>query len=273
MQSPDLDGAAVAAAAAFGVELRDGASARRWRERVEHGWRTDPDGAFVAVEGDRVVGISSAIVRDHLWCLSLLAVSPVAQSRSTGRALIERALGYREDVEPGLIISSSDPRALRLYGLSGFALRPTFDAEGRLDRMSVPERDLGIADVRIAELPELAEISRAVRGGAHTSELAFVASQGARILRLGDRGFVVVEEGRVWLLVARDEEAGTALLWRALELAGPDLTVRVRWISAEQQWAIAVVLAAGLRLIPSGAICVRGEPGPLRCYVPSAAFA
>jgi hypothetical protein len=220
-----------------------------------------------------VVGISEAIVRDDLWCLSLLAVSPDAQSRSTGRALIERALGYRDDVEPGLIISSSDPRALRLYSVSGFALRPTFDAEGKLDRGAVPKPDPEISDVRMSEIPQLAGISRRVRGGTHAPELAFAAAHGARIVRLGDRGFVVVEPGRVWLLVACDEAAATALLWRALELAGPELMLRVRWISAEQQWAVQVVLAAGLRLIPSGAICVRGEPGPLRCYIPSAAFA
>jgi hypothetical protein len=45
------------------------------------------------------------------------------------------------------------------------------------------------------------------------------------------------------------------------------------WITAEQQWAVEVVALAGLRLVPSRALCVRGRPGPLHPYLPSGPFA
>lgn len=37
--------------------------------------------------------------------------------------------------------------------------------------------------------------------------------------------------------------------------------------------AVAVLLGAGLQLTGHGALCVRGDPGPLRPYLPSAPFA
>jgi hypothetical protein len=77
----------------------------------------------------------------------------------------------------------------------------------------------------------------------------------------------------VWLLVARDDEAATALLWSALELATDADRPFLRWITGDQEWAISVALAAGLRLSAMGALCVRGNPGRLRPFIPSGPFA
>jgi hypothetical protein len=75
------------------------------------------------------------------------------------------------------------------------------------------------------------------------------------------------------VLVARDEQAAVALLWSALDLAGESDRAGVRWITGEQDWAVEVVVRAGLRLSAHGALCVSGRPGPLRPFVPSGAFA
>jgi hypothetical protein len=75
----------------------------------------------------------------------------------------------------------------------------------------------------------------------------------------------------VWTLVARDEEAATILLWNALALT--DGEVSVRWITGEQQWAIDVIVRARVPLVAYGALCVRGTPGPLRPFLPTAPFA
>ena len=94
------------------------------------------------------------------------------------------------------------------------------------------------------------------------------------MLALGERGFTVAQPGRsVWLLVARDEPAATALLWAALELAGESERPLVRWITGGQDWAIETCLRAGLRIEAYGALCVRGTPGTLRPFIPSAPFA
>ncbi|HEX4032997.1 MAG TPA: GNAT family N-acetyltransferase [Solirubrobacteraceae bacterium] len=263
------------AAAAFEYELADDtAAAARWRSRLAHPSATDPEGAFVAELGDEIVGVAMAIARERLWCLSLLAVAPSAQSDGSGRALMERALTYASaSTDIGLIPSSSDPRALRLYALSGFDLHPTFEASGILDRSALPRPTGSIRAGDEADLEALEPISRAVRGAAHTTEIQFALGLGARLLRLGDRGFAVVYGGHaVWLLAALDDDAAAQLLWAALALADTERPT-VSWITAAQQWAIDVVVRAGLRLVPDGALCVRGDPGTLAPYLPSGPFA
>lgn len=209
------------------------------------------------------------------WVLSLLAVDPEAQSAGAGRALMDRALGYGAAGDAGLIVSSSDPRALRLYGLAGFSLWPAFEAVGSLDRAKLPRADPAVREAGEDELEELAPISREVRGAAHTADLAFALGRGGRLLRHGDRGFSVTLPGfGVWLLAARDPDAARALLWGALELVGEveEDHRSVRWITGGQDWAIELLLGAGYALGPYGALCVRGRPGPLNPYLPSPPF-
>ena len=184
------------------------------------------------------------------------------------------ALAYGAGTDAGLIPSSNDPRAIRLYAISGFALLPTFAAAGELDRRTIPRVGHGVAEAEDGDLERLEPISRDVRGAPHTSELRYALERGSRILMLGDRGFTVVHGGRVWLLAARDEDAATTLLWSGLELAGSEAgLLSARWITGEQQWAVRVLLAARLRLTAHGAFCVRGAPGPLWPYLPSPPFA
>jgi GNAT superfamily N-acetyltransferase len=274
LHTPDLEVAATMAAAAFDLDVSDPVAAARWRSRIAYGFETDPEGAFLAELGGEIVGVAQAIRRERLWCLSLLAVHPRAQSSGAGRALMERALTYATDsTDIGLITSSSDPRALRLYALSGFALLPTLEVAGTLDRAALPQPQGEVHAGGREDFDSLAAISREVRGAPHTLELEFALGMGMQLLRVGDRGFAVVWPGRgVWLLVARDDGAASQLLWAALAIAGTEHP-SVRWITGEQQWAIEILVRAGLRLVPYGALCVRGQPGPLRAYLPSGPFA
>lgn len=273
MLAADLPEVEALAAAAFSREIADEHAARRWRERIAFPLGTDPDGAFVAELGGRIVGAAEAIVRERLWILSLLAVQPGIQSGGAGRAVLERALTYGNHTDAGLIVSSNDPRALRLYASCGFALHPTLRADGIVDRRALPRNQTG---VRVqdggADVESLAALTRAIRGAPYTLELRWAVGRGARLLRLADRGFAAVDEDGILLeLVARDDEAASALLWHALAMAeGP---TRIRWMTGAQQWAVDVLLAARLELVAYGALCVRGDPGPLRPFLPSAPFA
>lgn len=188
---------------------------------------------------------------------------------------MDRALAYAPDRAGGLIVSSNDPRALRLYAGAGFALRPTFQAGGALDRRRIPAQRVAITEASEDDLDALAEVTREVRGAAYSPELAYALRRGSRLLRAGERGFAVAHAGQgVWLLIARDDEAASALLWSALEYAAQHgEEVRVRWIGGDQQWAVDVVLAAGLRLEAYGALGVQGRTGRLRPFIPSAPFA
>jgi ribosomal protein S18 acetylase RimI-like enzyme len=270
MRAGDLGAVTELTAAAFAREFGDELEVRRWRERIAYPFTTDPGGAFVAELGGRVIGVAEAIVRERLWVLSMFAVQPGIQSGGAGRALLEQAVGYGQETDAGLIVSSNDPRALRLYARAGFALQPTLRADGDVDRRALPSNHGGIREDD--DLESLAALARAIRGAPYTSELRYAFGMGARLWRLADRGFAVVDEiGSLWLLVASDEEAATALLWHALAMAeGP---TRVRWITSAQQWAIDAVVRARLQVTAYGALCVRGTPGTLQPFVPSVPFA
>jgi GNAT superfamily N-acetyltransferase len=217
MRAGHLEAAARVAAAAFSRDFGDEGVARRWRERIAYPWQTDPGGAFVAEIDAQVIGVAEAIVRERLWCLSMLAVEPGIQSAAAGRALMERAAEYGGAADPGLIVSSNDPRALRLYAAWGFALHPTFEAGGVVDRRRMPALGGSVREDGGEDLEAFAGLTREVRGAPYTDELHFLLAQGARLLRIADHGFAAVNrEGMLWALVARDEETAGALLWNAL---------------------------------------------------------
>jgi predicted N-acetyltransferase YhbS len=274
MQPDDVAEAASVGAASFELDISSPLAAARFEERLLHVLRTDPEGAFVGERDGRIVGVAQAMVRERLWCLSLLAVAPDEQSKGAGRALFADTLRYGTDADAGLIVGSNDHRALRLYARAGFSLQPTFEATGALDRRTLPSPDGGVREGDHSDLEELAAISRDIRGAPHTLELELALRHGGQLLRLGDRGFVVAQAPYgVWLLVARDDAAATSLLWSALARAGDSDRTSLRWITGNQGWAIAVAVEAGLRLSATGALCVRGTPGPLRAFVPSGPFA
>jgi GNAT superfamily N-acetyltransferase len=111
---------------------------------------TDPDGCWVA-DGDdgAFAGAALAILRDRRWGLSLLAVRPGLQSGGLGSALLNRALAYGDGARGGIILSSSDPRALRAYARDRLAHRRSAVGDRRrgrraaraaADRRAVPAR-------------------------------------------------------------------------------------------------------------------------------------
>jgi GNAT superfamily N-acetyltransferase len=256
---------------AFGIAADSSGLLATWDARMRMMLRTDPAGAFVALdESGEVIGVVAALARGRLWVLSLLAVRPGMQGRGAGRALMRAALDYRSDLTDRLIMSTNDARAMRLYWQAGFALYPALLASGQVRRESLPEPDPQITEVAINEIAELVPISVALRGGPHSEEMKMMADVGARIFRLADRGFVVVSaHHEVWLLAARDTEAAQALLWCGLAYAGRDGPVRVRYVSGANQWAVDVLIAAGLDVVADGAVAVAGNPGPLCPYIPS----
>jgi predicted N-acetyltransferase YhbS len=275
MTAADVPAAIALTWDAFGIPPDIPGLLATWDARMRMMLRTDPAGAFVALdESGEVIGVVAALARGRLWVLSLLSVTPTGQSQGAGRALMRAALDYRPDLADRLIMSTNDPRAMRLYWQAGFSLYPTLLASGRVRPDSLPEPESAIAEVAINEIAELAPISVALRGGPHSEELKMMASADARIFRLADRGFVVVSaHHEVWLLAAHDTEAAQALLWWGLTCAGQDGSVRVRYVSGANQWAIDILVAAGLDVVADGAIAVAGNPGPLCPYIPSGPLA
>jgi GNAT superfamily N-acetyltransferase len=278
MRSGDVADAYAIAMRAFEMEPPAARSERqrrdrRWHARLDHLLETDPGGAWFAESDAGPAGAAMALVRDgHLWGLSLLVVDPAAQSRGTGALLLERTLAYGDGAPAGIVVASTDPRALRVYARAGFSLLPTLSAAGTVDRSALPDRDTAVREAGPEWLEHAGELSRLVRGATHAPDMAVSLTVGERLLHLGERGFVMHDRGSVRLLVARDEAAATALLWSALAESDASVPAEVNWMTAGQDWAMAVAVRAGLELRVTGPLCVRGPLGPLRPYLPSGAY-
>lgn len=274
MAEQDIHQVATVTAESFETDISTAPLRHGWEQRLRHALHSDPDGAFVSEHDGVVTGAAQAVIRERLWILSLIAVSPTLGRGGEGRALMQAALDYDPGCEGGLIVASDDPRALRLYASAGFALEATFEAKGKVDPALLPAPDPRITSVPPAQLETLAPISRAARGAGHGPDLGVALFRDASFFRLEDRGWVATMPARgVWALAARDDQAATALLWHGLAQLQEQPQLEIGWISGRQRWAIDVVLAARLSLTTYGALGVRGEVGPLYPYIPSPPFA
>jgi len=242
---------------------------RRYRHFLEH----DPEGAWVAVDDDGVAGVALALEREGIWVLSLLAVAEEYRDRSLGKMLLDRALIYGEGCRGAMIAASTHPAAMRRYALAGFALQPTLMASGGVSRESLPA-GLKAREGSEEDLEVAAKIDRTIRGAPHGPDLELLLRNGSRLLVADGpegSGYAVLLEGSPALLAATSPGTATDLLWSCLaESDGNE--VEVHWITAAQNWALPVVLGAGLSLSPAGPLCVRGELGPLTPYLPSGPY-
>jgi len=253
------------------VDARTAESIERSRLRIAHLLSTDPGGSFVAEDSDgRVIGIGQALVREECWVLSLLGVATRHQERGTGAALLAAALGYGSAARTGIILCSRDPRAMRRYARAGFDLHPSVTAHGRVNRSALPPTG-GVRPGGPADLELVATMDRRARGGPHGPDLQHSLGAGCSLLVIDGEGYAVVRGAKPVFLAAATEQAAVELLGACLARAG-DEEVEVNWLTAGQQWAIRVVLAAGLALHPVGPVMTRGMPAPPSWYLPSGAF-
>ncbi|HEX8122084.1 MAG TPA: GNAT family N-acetyltransferase [Solirubrobacteraceae bacterium] len=247
---------------------------RYWAIRYERVLGTDPGGCWAAVDDDgRIVGTAIAHVRDGVWGLAHLAVMPDVQEHGIGHRLLDATLAYAEGSRAGLIASSTDPKAMRLYARAGFDLRPCVAAAGIVDRSAIPA-GLRSTDAGVEALELGGPLGRAVRGAAYDPEdLAVYVASGGGVVRCGDRGIAVHRDEGVALVLAGDEETATDLLWSCLARSGNGTTVEVDYVMAGQDWAVRTVLAARLDLSPGGPFFIRGSlDAPLRPWIPTGGF-
>jgi len=230
---------------------------------------TDPRGCWVAEDGAGLAGVGLALLRESVWGLSLLVVRPDLQSAGIGSALLSRTLEHGADARGWIILASPDSRALRAYVRAGFALHPAVMATG------VPRAAVGCADVRLFEPGDhelAAEVDRAVRGAPHGEDLDALAAGGCELLTLPGRGYAAHRAGAVKTVAAFDDEAAGALLRTALARGRGGAQAQVEWMTGDQQWAIDVAVAARLELRLAGAVCLRGDVGSFRPYLPGGAY-
>ena len=244
----------------------------RLQDRMRHFLSTDPDGSWVAEEGGVIVGLAQSFVREGYWVLSMLATAPDSQRRGVGRELLHLAMGNADSAGPGSIQASRDPGAMALYTSAGFSLHPVVTGRGtvRPDSVSVDPR---VRHADGQDIEAVAAIDRVVRGSARSVDIvAMLNEPGCRLRMLDDRGYVVAKDDRIVSLGARDEEGATVLLRSALAEVSGGTSVEVNWLTANQQWAIRTLVDAGVELVPSGPMMVRGMAGPPFPYIPSGGY-
>jgi GNAT superfamily N-acetyltransferase len=258
--------------AEFVNAVEDEQRARRGQFRIAHLQRTDPEGAWVAEHHGEIVGVSLALVREGVWGLSLFGVHPDHQSRGIGRQLLDASLGYADGCRGAIILSTTDPRAMRRYALAGFSVLPCVTFAGVVDRSALPA-GLRTRPGSATDDRELCDaVSRHVRGAAHGEDLEAMERTGSTLLVHDDGGWAAVRDGAVALLAARDEAIATDLLWSALAASKPGESVHVDFVRAGHDWAVQACLAARLAIGPEGPVFVRGDVGPFAPYLPSGGY-
>jgi GNAT superfamily N-acetyltransferase len=259
----------------FSMQERDPSRIAWAQSRMRHIAATDPDGCVVAEQDGQVVGVGLPIKRGSLWFLSLLAVRSGYQNAGVGRRMLDATLDYGTDCPRAMICSSPDPKALRSYGRSGFALHAGYEAVGRVDRAALPP-DLGVRDGdwdRDREFVEHLIIQR--RGAPYGPDLGWCREQGMRLMiRDGasphDEAAVLTGDGHVGTLAAASDEAAARVLWAAIAAADGEVTIN--YLLNNQQWAIDIALRAHLRLSLVNTLCTRGDLAPPDHYLPSGIF-
>jgi hypothetical protein len=142
---------------------------------------------------------------------------------------------------------------------------------GDVDRRLLPRPSRRVRPGTADDLELLDALDRDVRGAGRGPDHAHMA-RGARLYVVADgagRGYAYVRpDSEVWAVAADDEATATELLWQCL--ADSD-ELRIDHVTATQQWAVRVGVAARLPIRPGGCTFWRGRQPPA-AYLPSGAF-
>jgi GNAT superfamily N-acetyltransferase len=240
-------------------ELRPPERGERWIARTRHLLATDPGGCWVAEVDGEVLGVAVSFVREKLWLLASYAVVPEAQGLGLGKALLAPALDHGRGCLRGMLHASTDPRALRRYHDAGFRLHPQMFLRGTPDRSAIPVVDR-VREGSAGDIDLMNSVDRRTRGAAHGPDHEVLLEQ----LRLvvsdtpTGQGYAYVDHG-VALLAATDRRTASRLLWEAL--ASSD-EVLVPHVTAANDWAVDVGLAARLELHQAGYLALRHMKPP-----------
>ncbi|MGW3565448.1 GNAT family N-acetyltransferase [Streptomyces sp. NPDC000941] len=280
----DAEAVRTVAAAAFGAsrallgETDDEWPPRRVASvhgRNRHLARTDPGGCWLAVDDAGMpVGTALSHRREGTWGLALFAVLPRAQGRGLGRELLAAALAYGRACLRGIIVGSEDPRAAATYRQAGFTLHPAIRMRGIVDKERLPAPDGAVFEGGPRQRDMMDSVDRRTRGGAHGPDHELLLRQCRLFVSddLAGSGYCYVgDDGKVELLAATSRRLATRLLTAALLSLPEGTEARIQNLTAEQEWAVDVGLAAGLELATQGYVCLRGMRPPTP-YIPSGTF-
>lgn len=245
---------------------RPPARADNWLIRTRHFLDTDPGGCWVAeVDGD-LIGFATSFVREKTWFLATFAVRPGLQGRGLGKQLLDAALQHGRGCLRGMLSASSDPRAARRYRLAGFSLHPQMFLCGTVDRTAIP-LDTGRDRIReggAGDVDLLDSLDRQTRGCGHGPDHPLMLASWRLLVTETSTGsgyaYVDPGDGGLALLAASNRRTAARLLWAVL--ADTSGQTEVPHLTAANEWAIDVGMAARLELHQEGYLGLRGMRPP-----------
>ena len=146
----------------------------QWVERTLHLVRTDPGGCWVAEVDGEMVGFATSFNRELMWILASYVVRPGLQGQGIGKALLAAALHHGRGCLRGMLSASADPKAIRRYRAAGFSLHPQMHLTGSVDRAAIPVVEK-VRDGSASDFELMDSIDRRVRGAAHGPDHALAA--------------------------------------------------------------------------------------------------
>lgn len=244
---------------------RSQARAAQWIARTSHLIRTDPDGCWVATRDGALVGFATSFRREMNWFLASYAVRPSLRGSGIGRPLLDAALGHSVGCLRGMLAASDDPRAFRRYALAGFTMHPQMQLHGVVDRSALPVSS-GVREGGPADFDLMDSVDRRCRDAAHGVDHEVLSSLYRLLVldRTTGSGYAYVDPtGAPAVLAATNRRTATRLLWEALACSTPDVPVTVRHVTAANDWAVTVGLAARLSVCTQGYLGLRGMKPPM----------
>ena len=244
-----------------------------WQIRARHIVQHDPGGCFVAEDDTGVIGAATSLRRDLTWILSTYAVRPGLQGRGVGKQVLDAALTHGQGCLRGMIAASEDPPAVRRYRLAGFTMHPTMFLIGRVPRAALPVVER-VRPGSAGDIDLMNSVDRQVRDAAHGVDHELLTSMHRLVVadRSTGSGYAYVEPGGgPYLLAATNRRTATDLLWETLAASSPERIVTVGRLTAANEWAVDVGMAARMVLHTEGFLALRQQKPPMP-YLPSGHF-
>jgi ribosomal protein S18 acetylase RimI-like enzyme len=225
--------------------------------------KDDPDGLWVAEEGERILGFAWSWVCGDMWFLAQLFVSPGHQGRSIGNALIKRTLEHAEKsgasnrvlitfsfntVSQGLYIRRGLLPRIPIYGVS-------VSQEHLLGRLRGPQFDFAPLEAEASTLRRLAQVDEQVVGVSREKHHRYLINDsGTRGFNLYDgsdwAGYTYVDaSGHIGPLAVIEPHAVAPAFRTALYLAAESGSSRVSaFLPGASEAALNSAMEHGMRI-------------------------